>query len=88
MFKQETVNRHEPDSSEFCDQNAGVWFKSAGWYEFIKKFSGENYGVSITFALSFSGVQVQVGSLGFEVTKESMAEALSLPQAGERWYKG
>ena len=32
--------------------------------------------------------QVQVGSLGFEVTKKSMAKALSLPQIGKRWYKG
>ena len=78
MGKGGTINILEPNSSEFCDQNIGVLFKSIGWYEFIKKFSGENYGVSIMFSLSFDGIWVQVGSLGFEVTKESMAESLSL----------
>ena len=60
MGKGGTVNRLEPDSFEFCDWNACVWFKSVGSYEFIKKFSGENYAVSKTFSLSFNGVQVQV----------------------------
>ena len=79
MGKGGTINRLEPDSSEFCDQNAGVWFTSACWYEFIHKFSGDNYGVSRTFWLAFNGIQVQVGSLGFEVTKQSMTKALPLP---------
>ena len=56
MGKGGTINRIEPEGLEFCDWNAEVWFRVAGWYEFIKKFSGENYGVSRTFALSFDGV--------------------------------
>jgi hypothetical protein len=51
-----TVNRLETKGPEFCNWNVGVWFRVAGWYEFIAKFSGENYGVSRTFALSFDGV--------------------------------
>lgn len=88
MGKGGTINRLEHNNSELCDCNVGLRFKSAGWYEFIKKFSGENYGVSKTFALSFNGVKVQVGGVGFKVTEQSMAKALSLPHTGERWYKG
>lgn len=88
MGKGGTVNRLEPEGLIFCDWNVGVWFRVAGWYEFKKKFSGENYGVSRTFFLSFDGVQVQLGTLKFEVTKKSIARALFLPQTGECWYKG
>lgn len=43
MGKGNIVNRLEPEGLEFCVWKAGVWFKAAGWYEFITKFSGENY---------------------------------------------
>ena len=88
MGKGGKVNRLEPEGPKFYNWNARVWFRAARWYGFITKFSGENYGVSITFALNFDGIQVQLGSLRFEVTEKSIAEALSLPQTGERWYTG
>ena len=71
-----------------CNWNEGVWFRAAGWYDFVTKFSGDNYGVSRTFSLSFDGIQVQLGDFQFEVIEQSIVEALSLPQTGERWYKG
>ena len=58
MGKGGTVNRLEPEGPEFCDWNVGVWFRVAGWYKFITKSSGENFGVSRTFSLSFDDVQV------------------------------
>ena len=88
MGKGGKVNKLEPKGPDFCNWNAGVWFRAAGWYNFVTKFSGENYGVSRTFSLSFNGVQVQLGYLRFEVTKQSIAEAHPLPQTGECWYKG
>ena len=68
MGKGGKVNRLEPERLNFCNWNAREWFRATGWYNFITKFSGENYGVSRTFALSFDGVQVQLGDLRFEVT--------------------
>lgn len=65
MGKGGTVNRLEPGGPKFCDWKVGVWFRVAGWYGFIAKFSGEKYGVCKTFALSFDGVQVQLGTLKF-----------------------
>jgi hypothetical protein len=56
MEKGGKVNRLEPKGPDFCNWNARVWFRVAGWYDFVTKFSGENYGVSRTFALSFNGV--------------------------------
>lgn len=78
----------EPEGLDFWNQNAGVWFRDAGWYNFVTKFSGEKYVVSRTFSLSFDGVQVQLGDLRFKVIEQSIVEALSLRQTGERWYKG
>ena len=82
------VNRLEPEGPKFCDWNVGFWFRVAWWYEFIKKFSGEIYGVSWTFALSFDGIHVQLGTLKFEVIEKYITRTLSLPHTGERWYKG
>ena len=56
MGKGGKVNRLEPEGLEFCNLNVGVWFRDAGWYKFVAKLSGENYGVSRTFSLSFDGV--------------------------------
>ena len=88
MGKGGTVNRLEPEGPKFYDWNVGVWFRATGWHEFIKTFSGENYGVSRIFTISFDGVHVHLGSLKFEVTKKSIAKSLSLPRTGEHWYKG
>ena len=79
MGKGDKVNKLELGGTDFCNWNVGVWFRAIGWYDFVAKFIGENYGVSRTFALSFDGVQVQLGNLRFEVTKQSIVEALSLP---------
>ena len=79
MGKGGMVNRLEPEGPKYCNWNTGVWFRAAGWYEFIEKFSGENHGVSRTFSLSFDGVQVHIGSFKFEVTDKSISRALSLP---------
>ena len=68
MGKGGKVNILEPQGPEFCNWNTGVWFRVVGWYDFVTNFSGENYGVLRAFALSFNGVQVQLGSLRFEVT--------------------
>ena len=56
MGKGGKVNILEPEGPEFYNWNVGVWFRDAGRYDFVTKFSGENYGVSRTFYLSFNGV--------------------------------
>ena len=50
------IKRLDLEGPEFFNWNARVWFRATGWYEFIANFSGENYGVSRTSALSFDGV--------------------------------
>ena len=88
MGKRGKVNILEPEGLELCNWNVGVWFRATGWYDCVTKFSGENYGVSRTFALFFDGVHVELGDLRFEVIEQSITEALSPPQTSERWYKG
>jgi hypothetical protein len=79
MGKGGKVNILEPEGPDFCNWNAGVWFRATRWYNFVAKFNGENYGVSRTFALSFNGVQVHLGDLRFKVIEQSIAKVLSLP---------
>ncbi len=59
-----------------------------GWYNFIKKFQGHNLEVSKQFAATFDGKKAVIGSLDLPVTQESIAEATSLPNLGEEWFKG
>ena len=61
--------------------------QGSGFHDFLQKFSGENYGVSMAFAQYFDGQQVRVGSLKFKVTEAFISEATDLPMTGERWYK-
>ena len=53
----------------------------------MKKFSGENYGVSMAFAQSLDGQQAPVGSLKFKVIEDFISGATGLPMAGEKWFK-
>ena len=59
-----------------------------GWYSFIKKFRGYNLEVSKQFVATFDGHKAIIGSLELPVTQESIAEATSLPNTGEEWFKG
>lgn len=41
----------------------------------------------LEFAQTFEGGRARVGSLEFEVTKESIVQATCLPTTGEQWFK-
>ena len=87
MGKSGIVDRVEPSNVDQVNATAKKILQGSGFYQFLQRFSGENYGVSMAFAQSFNGQQVSVGSLKFKVTKAFISEATSLPMAGERWYK-
>ena len=55
MGKGWALNRLEPENSQYYQENAKSWFQLVGWFNFIKKFSGENYGVSKAFSQTFDG---------------------------------
>ena len=62
------------------------WFKIAGWFNFLSKFYGYDYGVSRDFVESFDDQWVQLGNLRFEVNEEFIARA-ELLTTGEQWFK-
>ena len=68
MGKSGIVNRVEPSSLDQIDASAKELLQRSGFYQFLQKFSGENYGVAMAFAQSFNGQQVSVGSLKFKIT--------------------
>jgi hypothetical protein len=87
MGKSGIVNRVEPSTVDQVNVVVKQILQGSGFYRFLQRFSGENYGVSMAFAQSLNGQQVSVGSLKFKVTEDFIFEASGLPMAGERWYK-
>jgi hypothetical protein len=48
---------------------------------------GHDDDLSMQFSLGFDGKKMNVGSLTFEVSEESIAAATKLPRMGDRWFK-
>ena len=87
MGKSGIVNRVEPSSLEQIDTSAKELLQKLGFYQFLQKFSGENYGVALAFAQSFDGKQVSLGSFKFKITESFIAKDTGLPMTREKWYK-
>lgn len=78
----------ELEDTALVDEVGKQLFKKVGWYRFLSKFSGENYGVARRFVETFKGDGVVIGSLDFSVDRDFIYEATVLPQIGENWFKG
>ena len=83
--------RAEPEGSKFLEGYPQVKeaLQKANWLQCIQKFRGYHKEVTKAFARSFRDKdnQVEIGDLKFTVTESSIAQATSLPQTGERWFK-
>jgi hypothetical protein len=83
--------RVEPEGSKFLEGYPQVKeaLQKANWLQCIQKFRGYHREVTKAFARSFRDKdnQVEIGDLKFTVTESSIAQATSLPQTGERWFK-
>ena len=86
------LNRHEP--SKYGQLLATLDFLAckemfirARWHSFLTNLQGHDDAVSLQFTLGFDGHIAKVGSLEFQVTKESIAQATGLPHIGDRWFK-
>ena len=55
MGKSGIVNRVEPSTVDQVDVVVKKNLQGPGFYQFLQRFSGENYGVSLAFAQSFNG---------------------------------
>ena len=84
------TSRFEPIDCIYVDASSSLQKKlqQVGWYDFVKKFRGYNLEVSRQFAATFDDHKAVIGSLELPVTQESIAEATSLPNLGEEWFKG
>jgi hypothetical protein len=49
------MNKVEPSGPEYALLHTKEWFQKARWLNFIKKFSGYNYGAARAFAQYFDG---------------------------------
>lgn len=87
MGKSGTVNRIKPFIVDQGNEVVQQILQGTEFLDFLKKFSGENYGVSMAFAQSFDGQQTRVGSLKFKVIDAFISKATGLPMAREKWFK-
>lgn len=55
MGKSGFFNRVEPSTVEQTDTTIKEILQGLGFYQFLQRFSRENYGVSMAFAQSFNG---------------------------------
>ena len=72
-------HQSELEDTELVDKVGRKLFKQDGWYRFLAKFYGENYGVARKFAETYDGSRVIIGSLDFVVDREFISEATGLP---------
>lgn len=83
--------RAEPEGSKFLEGYPQVKeaLQKANWLQCIQKFRGYHKEVTKAFARSFreKDHHVEIGDLQFTVTESSIAQATSLPQTRERWFK-
>ena len=69
----------EPVSTQWIDKGTKKLFQGTGWYQFLSKFTGENYRVDRKFAESYDGNRVMIGSISSIVDNTFIYEATSLP---------
>ena len=55
MGKSGIVNRIEPSAVDQVDEAIKQILQGSGFYQFLQRFLGENYGASMSFAQSFNG---------------------------------
>ena len=75
-------------STQWIDKQTKQLFQRAGWYQFLSKFTGENYGVARKSAESYDGNRVMIDNISFIVDNAFIFEETGLPQIGEPWFKG
>lgn len=70
MGKSRKVKRSEHEGPRHMIVYDDGWFKIAGWFNFLSKFSGLDYRVATVFIESFDGQNAQMGNLRMNVTEE------------------
>ena len=80
---------HKPKGVEWLEgyPECAEKFKKVVWFGLCEKMKGFNNEVAEEFAKRFEGYIVELGSLKFQVTKEYIVVAVSLPMDGEKWFK-
>jgi hypothetical protein len=53
----------------------------------LEKFRGHHEGISLSFAQTYDGENVQLGDVKLKIIEATIAEATSLPMIGERYFK-
>ena len=71
-----------------ADEKVALIFEKIWWGQFFRYFSGYNVEVIKQFVLSLKENVTQIGDFKFIIDEDKIAEAMKLPQNGDRWFKG
>ena len=87
--KGQKVMRHKLEGAKWIESypECAKKFKKSGWFCLYEKIQGFNKEVVEAFADRFDGCRIELGSLIFQVTGESIVVASSVCTHGERWFK-
>ena len=80
------VNHFEPANTRFVDICAKAESKAANWYQFLRKFSGDNVVIAKAFVDIFDGEKVRIGSQNFKIIEIIIAGATRTFAIGESWH--
>jgi hypothetical protein len=83
------LTRVEPNGSQasLSHDNVVDDLVQSSWVKFIQSFEGFNLEVAQAFAKTFDGTRAKIGDIQLQVNEESITEATSLSQEGDRWFK-
>lgn len=87
MAKGGNMNRSEPANTHFFDHRAKAEFKVVGWYQFLRKLSGENLAMAQSFLETFDVEKFRIGSQTFKITKTIIVRETQTSAIGESWHK-
>ena len=89
MKKSGKTNREEPSDLSWMKNfpDCAQLFSDAGWLMFFEKIEGYHAEVSYKFAQFLDKDIVSFDTLNFKLTRELIAEATTILDEGEFWFK-
>ena len=82
------ICRLEPNNTDWIKQfpRSAKLIQRLGWFRFCDKLKGYHSQLTMAFIENYNDERVQLQSLTIRVNDEFIAEAISVPAQGERWF--
>src|SRR5713101_2698921 len=83
------ICRLESSNTQWIKQfpRSAKLIQKSGWFTFCDKLQGYHSQLTMAFIENYDDDRVQLQSLTVRVNENYIAEAISVPAEGERWFK-